>query len=110
MDRAACASIFEKMKILFEAAGANNIEVPKEAPKSIADRYTWHLMGTTRMGNNPSSSVLNRDCQFHNIKNLFVSDGSPFPSSGGLNPTLTIQALALRTASRILELSKMGEI
>ncbi len=110
MDRTACASIFEKMKILFETAGAKNIEVPKAAPESIADRYTWHLMGTTRMGDNPSSSVLNKDCQFHNIKNLFVSDGSPFPSSGGLNPTLTIQALALRTASRILELSKKGEI
>ena len=60
-----------------------------------------HLMGTTRMGATPSSSVVDRDCRVHGYGNLFVAGSSVFPSGGYANPTLTIVALALRLADTI---------
>ena len=60
-----------------------------------------HNMGTTRMSEKPQEGVVNRFGQAHDVKNLFVSDGSQFPSSGGENPTLTIVALAIRQAEYI---------
>ncbi len=61
----------------------------------------WHLLGTARMGRNPRSSVVNERGQAHDVKNLFIVDGSIFVSAGGVNPTSTIQALALYVADGI---------
>ncbi len=58
-----------------------------------------HQMGTMRMGLDPDSSVVDASGRFHGIPNLYVADGSVLPTSGGYNPTLTIQALAWRTAT-----------
>jgi choline dehydrogenase-like flavoprotein len=69
-----------------------------------------HELGVTRMGANPSTSVLNPWCQAHDVKNLFVADGGPFVSQADKNPTWTILALAWRTADRIVELRRAGEI
>lgn len=60
-----------------------------------------HVCGTCRFGDDPSSSVLNRDNRSHDIDNLYVVDASFFPSSGGTNPSLTIAANALRVADVI---------
>ncbi|GAB3667213.1 GMC family oxidoreductase [Echinicola sediminis] len=66
-----------------------------------------HEVGTTRMGNNPNTSVLNSNCQAHECKNLFVVDGGPFVSQADKNPTWTILALAWRTSDFIVgELKK----
>jgi len=62
-----------------------------------------HEVGTTRMGNDPRKSVLNKWCQAHEVKNLFVVDGAPFPQQGDKNPTWTILALSMRTAEYILQ-------
>jgi choline dehydrogenase-like flavoprotein len=62
-----------------------------------------HEAGTTRMGDDPRTSVLNRWCQAHDVKNLFVADGGPFPSQADKNLTWTIMALAMRTARYIAE-------
>ena len=51
----------------------------------------------TRMGNDPTTSVLNKNCQAHDVQNLFVADGGPFVSQADKNPTWTILALAMRT-------------
>jgi choline dehydrogenase-like flavoprotein len=69
-----------------------------------------HEVGTTRMGDDPKSSVLNAWCQAHDVKNLFVADGGPFVSNADKNCTWTIMALAMRTATRIAELRKKNEI
>jgi choline dehydrogenase-like flavoprotein len=61
----------------------------------------WHLMGTARMGTDPGRSVVNERGQAHDVKNLFIIDGSIFVSAGGVNPTSTIQALALYIADNI---------
>jgi choline dehydrogenase-like flavoprotein len=62
------------------------------------------------MGNDPSSSVLNRNCQAHDVKNLFVADGGPFVSQADKNPTWTILALAMRTSEFIAGERKRGSI
>lgn len=71
---------------------------------------TSHILGTCRMGNDPRSSVVNADGRSWDIPNLWICDGSLFPTCGGVNPSLTIQALALRTASRIETLASRGEL
>ena len=66
-----------------------------------------HEVGTTRMGNNPATSVLNSNCQAHDCNNLFVVDAGPFVSQADKNPTWTILALAWRTSDFIVsELKK----
>jgi choline dehydrogenase-like flavoprotein len=71
---------------------------------------TCHLNGTARMGDDPRTSVVNADCRSWDIPNLWICDGSVFPTVGGVNPSLTIQAIALRTADRIRELVATGAI
>ena len=60
-----------------------------------------HIMGTTRMGASPRSSVVDRDCRVHGYQNLFVVGSSVFSNAGYANPTLTIVALALRLAEKL---------
>jgi choline dehydrogenase-like flavoprotein len=62
-----------------------------------------HELGTCRMGTTSKTSVLNRFNQSHDIKNLFVVDGSSFVSGGSQNPTLTILALAMRSSEYMAE-------
>ncbi|HXI32511.1 MAG TPA: GMC family oxidoreductase [Gemmatimonadales bacterium] len=69
-----------------------------------------HELGGARMGADPKTSVVNSWCQAHEVKNLFVADGSPFVTQADKNPTWTILALSMRTSRHILELSKRGEI
>lgn len=61
----------------------------------------WHLLGTARMGTDPSNSVVNEWGRSHDVKNLFIVDGSIFVTSAGVNPTSTLQALALHIADQI---------
>jgi len=67
-------------------------------------------VGTCRMGNDPQKSVLNSLCQTHEIKNLFVIDGSCFTTFSEKNPTLTIAALAVRSARYIVRQRNRGEL
>jgi len=62
------------------------------------------------MAENPRDGVVNKFGQSHDVKNLFVSDGSQFASSGGENPTLTIVALGLRQSEYIEEQMKKGAV
>ena len=71
---------------------------------------TAHLNGTARMGGDPRSSVVNADCRSWDIGNLWICDGSVFPTVGGVNPSLTIQAIACRTADRIRQMAKTGDL
>ena len=61
----------------------------------------WHLMGTARMGRDPERSVVNEWGRAHDCRNLFIIDGSIFVTSAGVNPTNTIQALALYVADQM---------
>jgi len=81
---------------VLEAAGARDIAV--EAPILNGG---WHLLGTARMGTDPERSVVNEWGRAHDVRNLFIVDGSIWVTSGGVNPTSTIQALALYIADQI---------
>ncbi len=71
---------------------------------------TAHLMGGCRMGVNPADAVVDRDGRAFDVPNLFICDGSVFPSAGAGNPSLTIQAVAARTADRIVAMARRGEL
>jgi choline dehydrogenase-like flavoprotein len=81
---------------VLRAAGA--VDVSVTSPLSIGG---WHNMGTARMGTDPERSVVNEWGRSHDVKNLFIVDGSIFVTSAGVNPTSTIQALALYVADNI---------
>ena len=81
---------------VLKAAGAYAVE--SEGPLPYGG---WHLMGTARMGTDPRRSVVNEWGRAHDVRNLFVIDGSLFVTSAGVNPTPTIQALALYVADQM---------
>ncbi len=72
--------------------------------------YSIHELGTCRMGDDPKTSVLNKWCQSHDIKNLYVVDGSSFVSGGWQNPTMTILALAMRASEHLAEQMREGNV
>ena len=80
-------------KRILEAAGAKNILASRTVLNSPG-----HLLGTARMGTDPERSVVNEWGRCHDVKNLFIVDGSIWVTSGGVNPTSTIEALALYIA------------
>ncbi|MDQ4075955.1 MAG: GMC family oxidoreductase, partial [Chloroflexota bacterium] len=90
----------EKERQILEAAGA-------EVTWSVDD--TAHLLGACRMGSDPATSVVDQWCRTWDVPNLFVCDGSVFVTSSAVNPSLTIQAIATRTADYIKEHARKGE-
>ena len=90
--------VIDRNAEILDAAGA------KQTYRVYPDRITGncsHQHSTTRMGDDPATSVLNRDCRAHEVDNLYVVDGGPFPTATGANPTLTIMANAWRVAEGI---------
>jgi choline dehydrogenase-like flavoprotein len=73
-------------------------------------QFAVHLLGTCRLGSDPKTSVINTDHRTHDVKNLFLCDGSSFVTSGRGQPTMTIEALAFRAADRITALAKRGDL
>jgi choline dehydrogenase-like flavoprotein len=98
--------------IIQEMGGTPTSAMPSEASGYglAAGGVIIHEIGTTRMGNNPSSSVLNKNCQAHDVRNLFVTDGGPFVTQSDKNPTWTILALSLRAGQFIAEERKKGSL
>ncbi|MCB9385717.1 MAG: GMC family oxidoreductase [Bryobacterales bacterium] len=69
-----------------------------------------HELGGCRMGDDPKTSVLNQWNQCHDVKNLYVVDGSSFVTAGSQNPTITIMALTMRACERMVEEAKKGNV
>ena len=90
-----------------EAAG---FEVLARNAEPNPPGYSIHELGTCRMGDNSKTSVLNQWNQTHDIKNLFVVDGSSFVTGGSQNPTLTITALAMRASDYMAEEMRKGNL
>ncbi|MDQ6645822.1 MAG: GMC family oxidoreductase [Pseudomonadota bacterium] len=96
---------------------AHSLNFMEQALAAAGGREIWrqeddtcHLGGTARMGDDRRTSVVNADCRSWDIPNLWICDGSVFPTVGGVNPSLTIQAIACRTADRIEALAARGEL
>lgn len=99
-------AIWKDMKVkaqeILHAAKARMVFDTAAVPSGFAS----HEVGTARMGNDPKTSVLNRFCRSHDVNNLYVVDGSCFVTFPEKNPTLTIMALAVRTARYMKNESK----
>ncbi|MBO6574114.1 MAG: GMC family oxidoreductase [Rhodothermales bacterium] len=105
-DLATMAFLQDRAREVLDAAGAQEVWAPEVVPQSAGA----HLLGTTRMGTNPDTSVVDRYHRSHEIPNLFMVDGGSFVSSGRGQPTMTIMALAFRAAEHISEFARRGEI
>jgi choline dehydrogenase-like flavoprotein len=98
--------------IIQEMGGVPMGNMPTEATGYglAAGGQMIHEIGTTRMGSDPSSSVVNKNGQSHDVKNLFVTDGGVFVSQADKNPTWTILALSMRTSQFIADERKKGSL
>jgi choline dehydrogenase-like flavoprotein len=103
-------ALWKDMKVkaqeLLHSAKARMVVDTSDVPRGFAS----HEVGTARMGNDPKTSVLNGFCQSHDVKNLYVVDGSCFVTFPEKNPTLTIMALAVRTARHMTSESRGASI
>ena len=96
----------ERSEELVKAAGAKRAwQLPVESQD-----FSVHLLGTCRMRNDPKTSVVDRYNRSHDVRNLFIVDGSSLVTSGRGQPTMTIQALAFRAGDNIARFAKRGEI
>ncbi len=104
----------KRMFEIADAAGAIDTWAPESVyrlkDESSAMQGSVHIHGTCRMGSNKSKSVVDRWCRSHDVPNLWVVDGSVFPTSGGYNPTLTLLANAYRVADYFIGEGKKGSI
>ena len=104
----------ETFRSIVEAGGGtflSSATADGPRPYGIADGgVIIHEIGTARMGSNPKTSVLNKNCQAHDVKNLFVTDGAPFVTNADKNPTLTILALSWRASEYLLSEAKKGNL
>lgn len=105
-DRALWRDMKMRAHGILDAAKCSAVFDTTPQPEGFAS----HEVGTVRMGNDPRKSVLNRFCQAHDVRNLFVVDGSCFVTFPEKNPTLTIMALAVRTAGYISEQVKKSNL
>jgi choline dehydrogenase-like flavoprotein len=96
-DMAAMRFFRDRSREILDAAGAERIWAPEVTESTLGA----HLLGTCRMGDDPRTSVVDRDHRAHDVPNLFLCDGGSFVTSGRGQPTMTIQALAFRAADRM---------
>ncbi len=92
---------------MFDAAGIEIIGVDREL---LTEGWSIHELGTSRMGDDPKTSVLNQFQQSHDVKNLFVVDGSSHVSASCQNPTWTIMALAWRSCDYLADELRKGAL
>jgi choline dehydrogenase-like flavoprotein len=100
----------DAVNVLEELADDCGWEVITRRPEMFPPGYSIHELGTCRMGEDPRTSVLNRWNQSHDVRNLFVVDGSSFVTGGSQNPTMTILALSMRASEYLAEQMRTGEI
>jgi choline dehydrogenase-like flavoprotein len=106
-EKKMAADMAETGKQMLEEAG---IEVVYSSKDILTEGWSIHELGTSRMGNDPTTSVLNQYQQSHDVKNLFVVDGSSHVSASCQNPTWTIMALAWRSCEYLAGELKKGNL
>jgi choline dehydrogenase-like flavoprotein len=104
-------SAYEKNSLKAAKTLAEEILAAADAKLSEAEvshGFAGHLMGTCRMGNDPGTSVVDRDLRAHEVSNLYIVGGSVFVTGSSLQPSLTMAALAIRAAEHIAENKAQG--
>jgi choline dehydrogenase-like flavoprotein len=109
-DIAMAQDMVETCEEIIRAGGGEVLSTPGKvtASKLVIDSNHW--VGTARMGSDPKTSVVNSDCQSHEIPNLFIGDASVFAAYPEKNPTLTNIALSWRMSDRLAEKFRSGEL
>ena len=97
----------ETAQEMFEEAGLRIVDVDRQI---LTEGWSIHELGTARMGNDPKNSVLNQFEQSHDVKNLFLVDGSAFVSASCQNPTWTIMALCWRSCDYLADEFRKGNL
>jgi choline dehydrogenase-like flavoprotein len=95
-----------RAKEVHDAAGAKRTWGAEPGPST----GSAHFLGTCRMGNDKGTSVIDRFHRTHDVRNLFICDGSSMVTSGRGQPTMTIMALAFRAGEQIAAFARRGEI
>jgi choline dehydrogenase-like flavoprotein len=106
-ERAMCADMATAAQEMFEQAGFEIVSVDRTV---LTEGWSIHELGTARMGADAKTSVLNQFQQSHDVKNLFVVDGSSHVSASCQNPTWTIMALAWRSCDYLVSEFKKGNL
>jgi choline dehydrogenase-like flavoprotein len=100
--------MYDTCEEILETLGAEIVPIDREANDPPGSAIHEH--GTCRMGKDPKTSVLNAFNQMHEVKNLFVVDGSAFPAASEKNPTLSILALSWRASDFLAEEMRTGSL
>ena len=100
----------DSMEMALEMCKGAGFEILASHHQMVPPGESIHELGTVRMGADRKKSVLNGFNQSHDVKNLFVIDGSSFASGGAQNPTLTILALSMRASEYLMGQKRKGEI
>jgi choline dehydrogenase-like flavoprotein len=100
----------DSMNVAEELCKGAGFEVIAKHSQMVPPGESIHELGGCRMGNDPKKSVLNSFNQCHDVKNLFVTDGSSFVSGGCQNPTMTILALSMRASEYLAEQMRQGNV
>jgi len=110
LDRRSLVALHEELARELERTGLGWLESDlATADPWPVDQDASHHMGTTRMGTDPATSVVDPDLRLHTVENVWLAGASVFPTSGCANPTLTIVALSIRLARHLRrELSAEG--
>ena len=106
-EKKMCQDMAATAQEMFETAGFEIIDVSREV---LPEGWSIHELGTARMGSDPKTSVLNQFQQSHDVKNLFVVDGSSHVNASCQNPTWTIMALAWRSCEYLSSEFKKGNL
>lgn len=106
-EKKMCEDMAESAKEMFHTAG---FEIIEASSNMLTEGWSIHELGTARMGSDPKTSVLNRFQQAHDVKNLFVVDGSSHVSAANQNPTWTIMALAWRACDYLAAQLRQGNL
>ena len=106
-EKKMAADMSDAARDMFEQAGIEIVEVKRQV---LTEGWSIHELGTARMGTDPKTSVLNQFQQSHDVKNLFVVDGSSHVSASCHNPTWTIMALAWRSCDHLADQLRKGEV
>ncbi len=106
-EKKMCEDMANAAQEMFENAGFEIVNVDRQV---LTEGWSIHELGTARMGSDPKTSVLNQFQQSHDVKNLFVVDGSSHVSASCQNPTWTIMALAWRSCDYLVSEFRKGNL
>ena len=97
----------DSLEEMLKTAGAEDIQIGRTP---LPEGWSIHEIGTARMGDDPKTSVTDKYCRLHDVKNVFLADASPYVSGGTQNTTWTILAMCWRTMDYLKEEMKAGNV